>query len=167
MTVLPQDGRIGDVWRVEGKDHLMRITRLNKYSLGLNSVEQPQPSSWGYDRDRWEDQLYRVREDLDTAQIGDIVHLYVPPTDVYLLGITLDPSYPALSGWFGYQAGREPNPDDDEAGVFFHPSADENLVVELLWRPRTAGRIAEDEVEQWRRYAGVGPEVFGVTADRS
>jgi hypothetical protein len=131
----PEDGRVGDIWRIRGDDHEMRVVQLNRHTITLNSVPQPQPSGWGYDLNDWDNVLYRIQEDLDGVSVGDVVHLYVPPTDVYLLDVKLDSRWPVLSGWFGYQVGRPPEPDAEDSGLFFHPSADETFDAELLFRP--------------------------------
>jgi hypothetical protein len=133
----PEDGRIGDVWRIRGlDDHEMTVTRLSRpYTITLNSISEPQPSGWGYDLNDWDNVLYRIRENLDDVQVGDVVHLYVPPTEVYLLDVKIDSRYPALSGWFGYQVGRPPEPDVEDSGLFFHPSADQMFDAERLHRP--------------------------------
>jgi hypothetical protein len=135
VMAAPSDGRVGDVWRVVGADHEMRVTRLSEYAISVNSVSRPQPSGWGYELDNWENVLYRIREDLATVSVGDIIQMYVPPTDVYLLRVHLDERRPALSGWFGYQAGRQPTPDIPDTGLFFHPAADESITVSLQVRP--------------------------------
>ncbi|HCT76911.1 MAG TPA: hypothetical protein DGG94_15665 [Micromonosporaceae bacterium] len=133
--VAPEEGRAGDIWRVEGKDHEMVIDRMTKYTVTLNSVSQPQESGWGFDLGKWNDVIYRIREDLTDVAGGDVVHLYVPATELYLVKVYIDPQWPLLSGWFGFQTGRRPEPDTDDEGLFFHPSADENLAVERLFRP--------------------------------
>jgi hypothetical protein len=152
--VQPEDGRIGDIWRITGADHEMVVKQLNRYTITLNSVSDPQPSGWGYDLNDWDNVLYRVREDLAAVHEGDVVHLYVPPTDVYLLGVKIDERWPSLSGWFGFQVGREPEPDREDSGVYFHPSADETFDCELQWRPFAMlpdGADVHDAVgRQWR-----------------
>ena len=125
--VRPEDGRPGDIWRVTGTDHQMVVVRLNRHTITLNSVTDPQPAGWGYELGRWDDVLYRVREDLAVVREGDHVRLHVPPTDVCLLGVKIDQRWPVLSGWFGFRSGRAPDPLDEDSGLFFHPSADETL----------------------------------------
>lgn len=133
--VRPDDGRVGDIWRITGADHEMIVRQLNQYTITLSSATDPQPSGWGYDLGGWDNVLYRIREDLTQVREGDHVHLFVPATDVYLLGVKLDRRWPALSGWFGFQTGRDPEPDAEDSGLFFHPSADETLECERLFRP--------------------------------
>ncbi len=76
----PEDGRIGDIWRIRGLDHEMVVEKLNRYAITLNSISEPQPSGWGYDLDDWDNVLYRIRENLDEVQVGDVVHLYTDPS---------------------------------------------------------------------------------------
>lgn len=57
----PEDGRIGDIWRIRGLDHEMVVEKLNRYAITLNSISEPQPSGWGYDLDDWDNVLYRIR----------------------------------------------------------------------------------------------------------
>jgi hypothetical protein len=152
----PEDGRPGDVWRITGAEHEMVVQQLNRYTITLNSATDPQPSGWGYDLGGWDNVLYRIREDLAQVREGDHVHLFVPPTDVYLLGVKLDRRWPALSGWFGFQTGREPEPDVEDSGLFFHPSADGTLDCELLFRPfamLAEGAPVRDATGQEWRYA--------------
>jgi hypothetical protein len=131
----PEDGRVGDIWRITGADHEMVVRQINRYTITLGSATDPQPSGWGYDLTGWDDVLYRIREDLSQVRDGDRVRLYVPPTDVYLLGVKIDQRWPVLSGWFGFQTGREPEPEVEDSGLFFHPSADETLECERRFRP--------------------------------
>jgi len=131
----PEDGRIGDVWRITGAEHEMVVQRLDRYTITLNSVRAPQPSGWGFDLEGWDNVLYRIREDLSGVEAGDVVHLHVPPTDVYLLGVKIDSRWPSLSAWFGFQVGRIPEPEVEDSGLYFHPSADETFDCELLLRP--------------------------------
>jgi hypothetical protein len=133
--VQPESGRIGDIWRITSAEHEMVVQQLNRYTITLNSVSAPQPSGWGFDLNGWANVLYRIREDLSDVKSGDVVHLYVPPTDVYLLGVKIDSRWPSQSAWFGFQVGREPEPEVEDSGLYFHPSADETFDCELLLRP--------------------------------
>lgn len=133
--VAAEKGRRGDIWRIEGKDHEMVVERLTKYTIALNSISEPQPSGWGYDLNDWDNIIYRIREQVDELNVGDTVHLHVPTTDIYLLKISIDSNWPSQSAWFGYQKGRSPEPDIEDSGIYFHPSADENLMAELVFRP--------------------------------
>jgi hypothetical protein len=150
----PEDGRIGDIWRVTGAEHEMVVQQVNRYTITLNSVSEPQPSGWGYDLGGWDNVLYRIREDLTEVQAGDVVHLYVPPSDVYLLGVKIDTQRPVLSAWFGFQTGREPEPDVEDAGLYFHPCADETFDCELLFRPFAmlpdGTRVRDADGRPWR-----------------
>lgn len=78
---------------------------------------------------------YRIREDVSGIAIGDSVQLHVPPTDFYILKVTIDTRWPSLSGWFGYQVGRLATPEIEDSGLYLHPSADENVTVTRLHRP--------------------------------
>jgi hypothetical protein len=155
----PEDGRIGDIWRVTGGLHEMVVEELSRFSISVNSVTQPQPSGWGYDLNDWDNVLYRFREDLSQVQIGDVVHLYVPATDVYLLMVTIDTRWPSLSNWFGFQVGRAPVPGL-EGGLQFHPSADETFDCERLFRPFAmlpdGAHVRDTLGRQWRFTAPVG-----------
>ena len=152
--VQPEDGRIGDIWRITGAEHEMVVQQLNRYTITLNSVSERQPSGWGYDLDGWDNVLYRIREDLSEVRAGDVVHLYVPPTDVYLLGVKIDSRSPSLSAWFGFQVGRDPEPEVEDSGLYFHPSADETFDCELLLRPfallSDGARVRDANGRQWR-----------------
>src|SRR6185436_19496669 len=79
-TVQPEDGRVGDVWRIRGRDHEMIVERMTESTITLNTYPQRTDSGWGYDRNSWIDVLYRVREDLQGVQVGDVIHVYVPET---------------------------------------------------------------------------------------
>ena len=152
--VQPEDGRIGDIWRITGAEHEMVVQQINRYTITLNSASEPQPSGWGYDLKDWDNVLYRTREDLSQVQAGDAVHLFVPPTDVYLLGVKIDNRWPLLSAWFGFQAGRQPEPDVEDAGLYFHPSADETFDCELRLRPFAmlpdGAEVRDARGRQWR-----------------
>jgi hypothetical protein len=129
------EGRPGDIWRLRADDEPVLVRKRNDAQTGFQPVADPDGPTYGITSRDWGHTLQRFREDFAMVFAGEIAHVYVPETDVYLIEIDKSAFKASGTGWVAWRTGQPPTPEFWEYGLYFDPSSEWNLDGELLYRP--------------------------------
>ena len=152
FVAIPIDaGRPGDIWRLHADDRPVRIRKRRKHMVVFQS--DAEPSGHGLGSEDWGHTLQRFRENLDSLHAGDLAHVFVPETEVYILEIATNDYKASGKGWVSWRTGQPPTSEFADHGLFFDPASEWNLDGELVYRPfpmlDDGAPVADSQGRQW------------------
>src|SRR5215475_3214083 len=98
MAIPVDSGRPGDIWRLYADDQPARVGWRRKV-ISFKPLAQPDGLAYGLARGDWGHTLQRFREDLGGLADGDVAHVYVPESDIYILQVADNRYRASGKGW--------------------------------------------------------------------